>query len=92
MLKIRKEIDLEIFKQQYGFKARRSEDQVYLIYCDEDENELIIYPFADNLIQMLINVQKKVSNSFLDISQMGVCKKLHRLLRDNKIYIPNEEK
>jgi len=90
MLKIRKEIDLDIFKEEYGFKTKRGEAETYLLFCDEEGNELIIYPFADNLVQMLINVQKRVSNSFLDISQSGVCRKLHRLLRDNKIYIQEE--
>jgi len=91
MLKIRKEIDLSVFREQYGFKWRKSDGQDYLIYCDDELNELIVYPFADNLVQMLMRVQKKVSNSYMDISQTGVCAKLQRLIRDNKIYIQIKE-
>ena len=91
MLKIRKEIDLDIFRQQYGFKWRKDEGQDYLIYIDDEMNELIIYPFADNLIQMLMRIYGKVSNSYMDISQTGVCAKLQRLIRDNKIYIQIKE-
>ena len=43
MLKIRKEIDLEVLKEQYGFKTKRSEDQVFLIFCDDEGNELEKY-------------------------------------------------
>lgn len=91
MLKIRKEVDLDIFRQQYDFKIRHSEGKDYLIFSDDEGNELIIYPFADNLIQMLMRVQKRVSNSYMDISQSGVCAKLQRLIRDNKIYIKLED-
>ena len=92
MLKIRKEVDLEILRDTYGFKLKKEDEAVFLLYTDENGNELIIYPFADGLIQILINVEKKLSNSLVDISQSGVSKKLERLIRENKLYIQQKEK
>ena len=95
MLKIRNNVDLVKLQTDYGFKIGKMEG-VYLVYTDASNNEILIYPFADRLLEVLISpmchscIDRSNNGRLISISNAGVMDILTRLLKDNMIYIPEE--
>ena len=96
MLKIRNTVDLNELVDRYGFEIGIAQDN-YLVYCDHSGNEILVYPFADRLIQLLISPMcstcenKSNDGRRIDISNSGAMDLITRLFEDNKIYIQEEK-
>jgi len=92
MIKLRNNVDLEYLIKYYGFeKVKNVED--YLIYIDDSFNSMIIYPFADRLIEILISsgcstcVNGSNRKKLIDISKSGVMDMLTKFLNNNMLFI-----